>query len=81
MEAQSKGLKKSIINLYGLPNYGFQVFVSMEIFFFAAFLTDYAKIPVAIAGTVLMFTSICDIIWVPTAGVLLEKSSMRWAPR
>ena len=78
MEAQSKSLKKSVINLYGLPSFGFQLFVNMEIFFFAAFLTDYAKIPVAMAGTVLMVTSIFDIIWVPTAGVILEKSSMRW---
>jgi sugar (glycoside-pentoside-hexuronide) transporter len=78
MEPQSRGLKKSVINLYGLPSFGFQLFVSMEIFFFAAFLTDYAKIPVALAGTVLMITSIFDIVWVPTAGVILEKSNMRW---
>ncbi len=78
MEAQNKSLKKSVINLYGLPSFGFQLLVNMEVFFFAAFLTDYAKIPVAMAGTVLMVTSICDIIWVPTAGVILEKSSMRW---
>lgn len=78
MEAQSRTLKKSVINLYGVPSFGFQLFVNMEIFFFAAFLTDYAKIPVAMAGTVLMITSIFDIIWVPTAGVILEKSSMRW---
>lgn len=78
MKPQKKSLKKSVINLYGLPSFGFQLFVSMEIFFFAAFLTDYAKIPVAIAGTVLMITSIFDIVWVPTAGVILEKSSMRW---
>lgn len=78
MEPRKNNLKKSIINLYGLPSFGFQLFVNMEIFFFAAFLTDYAKIPVAVAGTVLMVTSIFDIIWVPTAGVILEKSSMRW---
>ena len=75
---EPKKLKKSVINLYGLPSFGFQLFVNMEVFFFAAFLTDYAKIPVAMAGTVLMVTSIFDIIWVPTAGVILEKSSMRW---
>jgi sugar (glycoside-pentoside-hexuronide) transporter len=78
MEPQSRGLKKSVINLYGLPSFGFQLFVSMEIFFFAAFLTDYAKLPLALAGTVLMITSIFDILWVPTAGVILEKSNMRW---
>ncbi|BBO91406.1 MFS transporter [Desulfosarcina ovata] len=78
MPHQQKYLKKSIINLYGLPSFGFQLIVNMEVFFFAAFLTDYAKIPVAMAGTVLMVTSIFDIVWVPTAGVILEKSSMRW---
>ena len=78
MGVQGKSLKKSVINLYGLPSFGFQLLVNMEIFFFAAFLTDYAKIPVAIAGTVLMVTSIIDIVWVPTAGIIIEKSSMRW---
>lgn len=78
MQPQERNLKKSVINLYGLPSFGFQLFVSMEVFFFAAFLTDFAKIPVATAGTVLMVTAIFDIFWVPTAGVLLEKSSMRW---
>lgn len=73
-----KGLKKSIINLYGLPSFGFQLFVNMEVFFFAAFLTDFAKLPMALVGTVLMITSIFDIIWVPTAGIILEKSNMRW---
>lgn len=78
MEPGSVGLKKRVINLYGLPAFGFNLFVCMEVFFFAAFLTDYAKIPVAMAGTVLMITSILDIILVPTAGVILEKSGMRW---
>ena len=73
-----KGLKKSIINLYGLPSFGFQLFVNMEIFYFAAFLTDFAKLPMALVGMVLMITSIFDILWVPTAGVILEKSNMRW---
>ncbi len=73
-----KRLKKSVINLYGLPSFGFQLFVNMEVFYFAAFLTDFAKLPMALVGTVLMITSIFDILWVPTAGVLLEKSNMRW---
>ncbi|MGB9792928.1 MAG: MFS transporter [Thermacetogeniaceae bacterium] len=71
-------LKRAVVTLYGLPSFGFQLFVSMEVFYFAAFLTDYAKLPVALAGTVLMITSIFDIIWVPTAGVILEKTNLRW---
>lgn len=75
---QEKALKKSVINLYGLPSFGFQVMVNMEVFLFAAFLTDYAMIPAALAGTVLMITSIFDIVWVPTAGVILDKSNLKW---
>lgn len=75
---QVKKLSKSVINLYGLPSFGFQLFVNMEVFYFAAFLTDFAKIPTAIATTVLLVTSIFDIVWVPTAGVILEKSNLKF---
>ncbi|AOY77838.1 MFS transporter [Clostridium formicaceticum] len=77
-KSSSTSLKKSIINLYGLPSFGFQLFVNMEVFYFAAFLTDFAKIPVALVGTILMITSIFDIVWVPTAGVILEKSNFKF---
>lgn len=73
-----KALKRSVINLYGLPSFGFQLFVNMEVFYFAAFITDFAKLPMALVGTVLLITSIFDILWVPTAGVILEKSNMKW---
>ncbi|MPW24435.1 MFS transporter [Alkalibaculum sp. M08DMB] len=78
MEKETKQLSKAVINSYGLPSFGFQMFVNMEVFFFAAFLTDFAMIPVAIAGTVMMITSIFDILWVPTAGVILEKSNFKF---
>ncbi|AKN31749.1 sugar transporter [Clostridium carboxidivorans P7] len=73
-----KKLKKSIINFYGVPSFGFQLIVNVEVYYFAAFLTDYAKISAALAGTVLMITSIFDLVWVPTAGVILEKCNMKW---
>ncbi len=71
-------LPKSITNLYGLPSFGFQLFVNMEVFFFAAFLTDFAKLPMAMVGTVLLITSIFDILWVPTSGVIIEKTNLKW---
>ena len=71
-------LKKSAINLYGLPSFGFQTMVTIEIMFFAAFLTDFAKIPLALVSIVLLATSLFDIAAVPTAGVILEKSNMKW---
>lgn len=69
-------LQRSIINTYGLASFGFQFFVNMEMFYFTAFLTDYALLPVAIAGLVMSITSIFDIVWVPIAGIILEKSNM-----
>lgn len=72
------GLKPLVKNLYGLPSFGFQVFVSLEVFFFAVFLTDYALLPIALVGTVLLVTSIFDIFWVPISGILLEKSNLKW---
>jgi len=74
----NKPLKKSAINLYGLPSFGFQTMVNIEVMFFAAFLTDFAKIPLALVSTILLITSIVDIVAVPTAGVILEKSNMKW---
>ncbi len=74
----NKPLKKSAINLYGLPSFGFQTLVNIEVMFFAAFLTDFAKIPLALVSTILLATSIVDIVAVPTAGVILEKSNMKW---
>lgn len=74
----NKPLRKSAINLYGLPSFGFQTLVNIEVFLFAAFLTDFAKIPLALVSTILLVTSIIDIVSVPTAGVILEKSNMKW---
>ena len=75
---ENKPLKKSVINLYGLPSFGFQLFVTVELMFLAAFLTDYVKLPLQIANALLLITSIFDVIWVPTAGIILEKSNLRW---
>ena len=72
------GLKASIKNLYGLPSFGFQVFVNLEVFFFAVFLTDYALLPLTLVGTVMAVTGAFDIIWVPVAGIILEKTNMKW---
>lgn len=71
-------LKKSVIYLYGLPSFGFQIFIYVELMFFSAFLTDAVKMPVALAGAVLMITSIFDLIWVPVAGIILQKSNLKW---
>ncbi|AFA48312.1 MFS transporter [Acetobacterium woodii] len=71
-------LKKRVIYLYGLPSFGFQIFIYVELMFFSAFLTDAIKMPVALAGSVLMITSIFDLLWVPVAGIILQKSNLKW---
>ncbi|KNZ41623.1 MFS transporter [Acetobacterium bakii] len=74
----NKPLKKSVLNLYGLPSFGFQTLVTIEVMFFAAFLTDFAKLPLALVSTILLATSLIDILAVPTSGVILEKSNLKW---
>nr|WP_320025061.1 glycoside-pentoside-hexuronide (GPH):cation symporter [uncultured Acetobacterium sp.] len=74
----SQPLKKSVVNLYGLPSFGFQTLVTIEVMFLAAFLTDFVKLPLALVSTILLATSLVDILAVPTAGVILEKSNMKW---
>ncbi|MBC3900007.1 sugar transporter [Acetobacterium malicum] len=74
----SQPLKKSVVNLYGLPSFGFQTLVTIEVMFFAAFLTDFVKLPLALVSTILLATSLVDILAVPTSGVILEKSNLKW---
>ncbi len=71
-------LRKSVLYTFGLGDLGFSLMVSMETMFFAAFLTDYAKFPLAIAGMILTITSFADIICAPTAGIILEKSNLKY---
>ena len=73
-----KKLDKRVIALYGLPPFGFQLLINFELYYFTAFLTDYAEIPLVIIGTILMVTNIVDIIGVPLSGVVLEKTNMKW---
>lgn len=79
MEVNSKNrLNKSVLYTFGFADFGFHLMVSMETMFFAAFLTDYAKFPLIVAGIILNITSIIDIIAAPTAGVILEKSNFKF---
>lgn len=73
-----KKLNKRVISLYGLPPFGFQLLINFELYYFTAFLTDYAKIPLVMIGTILMVTNTVDIIGVPLSGVVLEKTNMKW---
>ncbi|MCR4435736.1 MAG: glycoside-pentoside-hexuronide (GPH):cation symporter [Clostridiales bacterium] len=71
-------LKKSILYTFGVADLGFSLMVSMETYFFAAFLTDYAKYPLGVAGQILTATSFIDIACAILAGIILQKVTLRF---
>jgi Na+/melibiose symporter-like transporter len=70
-------LKKSLIYTYGIADLFFGLLIAMEVYFFPIFLTDYARFSLAIAGNILLITSIADIGCTFGGGVLLQKSTLR----
>ena len=50
----------------------------MELFFFAAFLTDYADFSLSITGYILGFTSLADIAFALIAGIILQKVTLMY---
>lgn len=78
MDMSEKKLKSSVLNLSGFGDFGFTLFVNVELYYWAAFLTDYARFSVATATFILTITSVIDCIWVPITGWLIEKSNFKW---
>ena len=78
MELTKKKLSRATTFTYGFGDGGFQFMVNMELMYFALFLTDYCKFAPAIAGLILTITSIVDVVWVPTAGAIVEKANFKW---
>ena len=64
-------LNRSLLYTYGVGDLGFVLMVSMEMYFFSAFLTDYAKFSLSLAGAVLYLTSVADIVCLISAAVFL----------
>ncbi|WP_455543784.1 MFS transporter [Intestinibacter sp.] len=73
---QSKKLSKRHLYTFGLGDFGFNAMMCMETNFFSAFLTDYARFPLALAGIIMTITSIADTIASLLAGVILQKSKI-----
>ena len=73
-----KKLSKKVLNLSGFGDFGFTLFVDVELYYWSAFLTDYAKFSLAMVGFILTLTSIIDCIWVPVTGWLIEKCNFKW---
>lgn len=73
-----KKLSKKVLNLSGFGDFGFTLFVDVELYYWSAFLTDYAKFSLAMVGFIMTLTSIIDCIWVPVTGWLIEKCNFKW---
>ena len=71
-------LNKSLLYTYGIGDLGFVLITNMELFFFAAFLTDYADFSLSITGYILGFTSLADIVFALVGGIILQKITLKY---
>jgi Na+/melibiose symporter-like transporter len=71
-------LKKSLLYTYGVGDLFFNLLAMMEVFYFTAFLTDYAKFSLVIVSAILFVTNAGDIICALWAGVILQKTSLKF---
>lgn len=71
-------LKKSILYTFGVGDGGFSMMVLMEVFFFGAFLTDFAKFSLPVTGQILGITSILDVLCALLAGVVVQKATLKF---
>jgi Na+/melibiose symporter-like transporter len=71
-------LKKSLLYTFGVGDLFLALLINMELFYFTAFLTDYAKFSLIIFSIILYVTSFGDILCALTAGVVLERVSLKF---
>ena len=64
-------LNKSLLYTFGVGDLFFTLLINMELYFFPAFLTDYAQFSLVVVGQILYITSIADIVCALVAGVIL----------
>jgi glucuronide carrier protein len=70
-------LKKSVLYTYGIADMFFIMLINTEMFYFAAFLTDYVQFSMTIVGTILWITGTVDIVCALVAGIILQRSSLK----
>ncbi|MDI9613695.1 MAG: MFS transporter [Acidobacteriota bacterium] len=74
----TKKLRKSLLYTYGTADLFFSLMISMELYFFARFLTDYARMSLGLAGKILGITSLIDIFCALAGGLVLQKVTLRY---
>jgi GPH family glycoside/pentoside/hexuronide:cation symporter len=71
-------LNKSLLYTYGVADLCFTLMVNMELYFFAAFLTDYAQFSLAIVGQILGYTALIDMVCALAGGAVLQKATLKY---
>ena len=66
-------LSKPVLYTFGVGDLFFALMVNMEVYYFAAFLTDFAQFSVVAANLILVITGAADIICALLAGFILQK--------
>ncbi len=71
-------IKKSLLYTYGIGDLCFTLLVCMEVYFFNAFLTDYAKFGMGTFGFITSVTAAGDIVLAFVAGLVIQKVSLKF---
>ena len=71
-------LKKSLLYTYGVGDMFFVLMVCMEMYYFTAFLTDYAQFSMKTVSTIQYITGVFDIGCALLAGILLHKINLKF---
>lgn len=71
-------MKKSLLYTYGVGDMFFVLMVCMEMYYFTAFLTDYAQFSMKTVGIIQYITGVFDIGCALLAGILLQKINLKF---
>ncbi len=71
-------IKKSLLYTYGAADLSFTLMMNMEVYFFAAFLTDHAKFPLLLASQIMAYTGLVDLICSLLGGIILQKTNLNF---
>jgi Na+/melibiose symporter-like transporter len=71
-------LNKPLLYTFGIGDLFFTLMVNMELYFFPAFLTDFAQFSLIIFSLIIWITGFADIICALVAGVILQKVTLKF---
>jgi len=71
-------LNKSLLYTYGIADMFFLLMISVEMLYFAAFLTDYAQFSMTTTGVILSVTGAADIVCALAAGLILQRVTLQY---